>query len=537
MLWIGLHLHRLPLEVFDRGLPAFSAMNQADREAVKPCLPRLAVCDSLHVLHACDAALACGVRTGMRRATALALAPDLQVFERDAARERDALDQVATWTLQFTPSTSLQPPDGLLLEVERSLKLFGGLPTLLQQLHGGLAQLGFSASRGVAPTATGAWLLARAASARLHLRSTSADSQADDRFGPSDSASFDAQLAGLPATLLEAAQPHAQALDGMGIRTVSELLALPRAGLARRFGAALLAEIDRARGLRPEPRAWHRAPAAFHARLELLAQVDSADALLFAARRLLAQLAGWLAAHQAATCGLALAAQHDDRPATTIMLQLADASRDLDRFTVLLRERLSTIQLPAAVHTLALACDAVVPLAPSSGQLFATTADARGSLARLIERLQARLGRERVQRLLPVADHRPEHAYRVELVDALPAETAADRRSRQTATGSGRRPALPSSHSGLPGRGGLPRPLWLLREPLPLIERDHRPYHYGPLRLRAGPERIEGGWWDMRLVQRDYFIAEGDDAALYWVFLARGTEDSPPTWYLHGRFG
>jgi hypothetical protein len=42
----------------------------------------------------------------------------------------------------------------------------------------------------------------------------------------------------------------------------------------------------------------------------------------------------------------------------------------------------------------------------------------------------------------------------------------------------------------------------MLEKPQALTERNNRPYGHGPLTLLAGPERIESGWWDSRLVQR-----------------------------------
>jgi protein ImuB len=54
----------------------------------------------------------------------------------------------------------------------------------------------------------------------------------------------------------------------------------------------------------------------------------------------------------------------------------------------------------------------------------------------------------------------------------------------------------------------------------------------------AGPERIEGGWWDGHLVQRDYFIAEDESHSLLWVFRERpGGGATRPGWFLQGRFG
>ena len=60
-----------------------------------------------------------------------------------------------------------------------------------------------------------------------------------------------------------------------------------------------------------------------------------------------------------------------------------------------------------------------------------------------------------------------------------------------------------------------------------------------PLRLLSGPERIESGWWDAALAERDYFIAQLPGGALVWVYRARLPLAASPAsgWFLHGRFG
>ena len=58
----------------------------------------------------------------------------------------------------------------------------------------------------------------------------------------------------------------------------------------------------------------------------------------------------------------------------------------------------------------------------------------------------------------------------------------------------------------MPGPPGL-RPFWLLPAPEPLAEIGAAPHRGGPLKLLAGPERIESGWWDGSDVARDYFVA------------------------------
>jgi protein ImuB len=84
----------------------------------------------------------------------------------------------------------------------------------------------------------------------------------------------------------------------------------------------------------------------------------------------------------------------------------------------------------------------------------------------------------------------------------------------------------------------VPRPLWLLPEPIPLAEQQHRPVYGTPLTLLSGPERIESGWWDNQWAERDYFIARDEQHALLWIFRPRVPDAAVrDRWYLHGKFG
>ncbi|HSI57826.1 MAG TPA: DNA polymerase Y family protein, partial [Ideonella sp.] len=85
----------------------------------------------------------------------------------------------------------------------------------------------------------------------------------------------------------------------------------------------------------------------------------------------------------------------------------------------------------------------------------------------------------------------------------------------------------------------LTRPLWLLKPPQALPERHAQPcMGRHALRLLAGPERIETGWWDGGLVARDYFIAQAPEGELLWIYRLRPVPPAgEPGWFLHGRFG
>jgi protein ImuB len=499
MLWCAIYLHNLPLEVFQR------TANQAI-DLSKSTGLQLAVCDRHKVLMASVAAQTLGVNAGIKRATALALCPDIALVDRSATREQNALTQVATWALQFTPSVSLEA-QGLVMEIEPSLRLFGGLDSLLAQVKAGLDTLGFNAQIACAGTPSGAWLLAQ------HSDGAIAE------IGPQ----LNMRLASLPIALLSQTKPHLSALQAIGATTLKDLVQLPRAGLSRRFGKALLEELDKALGKLPDLREYYEAPIEFHSKLELMAQVETSEALLFAARRMLVELVGWLSARHCAVKAFELVALHDDRgprisPPTVFNIQFSEPNRELSRLSDLLREKLNTLSLKAPAHTLLLHCTQVQELPSASGHLFMMPQNAQQTLGRLVEKLQARLGRHQVLQIKLKPDYRPEAAFM--LSDFTPnISTEVDEIS--------------------PWAYGLPRPLWLMSTPLAIEERNQRPYWQGALQLLAGPERIEGGWWDNHFVQRDYFIAEDLQNNLYWIYRERGNhkQNVELGWFMQGRFG
>ncbi len=428
------------------------------------------------------------MRAGLGVATACAIAPGLALKARSPAQENAALTEIAAWAGQFTPQLSLDPPAGVLLEVAASLRLFGGSAALLRRIDAGLAELGFRAVAAAAPTPLAARLAARAGQAIVI-----------------DATQLAAALAPLPVALLDLDPAVAETLAAIGAASLGDCLRLPRAGLARRCGPELLRRLDQALGREPDPRPRYEAPPRFAARLELGWPAEGSEPILFAARRLLAGLAGFLAARQAGLESFAIDLEHGQRPPTRLLIGLAGRSRDEARLLGLLRERLARLVLEAPVVAVGLAADRVEALAGSSRKLFDDGRGGRESCARLLESLRARLGGEAVSGVRAVPAHRPEFAWE-----------AAEPGARQRA-------------EALCGR----RPLWLLEPPQALSAGEALPRLDGPLALLAGPERIESGWWDGRDCARDYYLASGTDNQLLWLFRDRRP---PHGWYLHGLF-
>ena len=442
MRWLAVHLPMLPLEVLGRGgageVPlAVVVRRQGER-----------------ILRCNAPALALGVRPGMALGAARALCAGLVVRTLNPGAEREALERLAAWALGFTPLVSLVPPRALLLDVGASLRLFGGPRPLLARVRDGLAGLGYQGRLALAPTPLGALVLAVQGGVGVQ----------EPPVVP-DAATLRAALADLPLGALGLRQREWEDLAALGLRRAGELLCLPVQGLRERLGPRRVDWLARLLGETPDPRPPFVPPARYRGSLELPAEVELTEALLFPCRRLLVELGGLLTGRQAGVEQLHWDLDHGRGPETRLTLGSARPLADPERWLDLLRARLERLELPAPVRALALTADGFRPLTPVCGDLFPDLKPpAQAPDPALLDRLRARLGPAAVRGLALAADHRPELAWRW----AEPGESG---------------PGLPRAD----------RPLWLLPNPEPLAERDGRPWLEGALELGPERERIDTG--------------------------------------------
>ena len=404
---------------------------------------------------------------------------------------------LACWAGRFTPQVNLAP-DALRMEISGSLRLFGGLPALLRLVRKDLAAMDIAAQLAVAATPLAALWLARSGS-------SAARSEVNAAICP-DLPATRAALAAVPLSALQLAPPLARRLEGFGLRCIGEVLALPRASLGARLGKAFVIDLARALGEVADPQTCFVFPEHFGQGLELPAPVEAAPVLLFAARRLIAALAGWLAARNAAVREIDWLIDHGHGAITTVPLAFSAPVHSASRIERVLKERLDTLALSAPVLALRLSAREVESREEHSLALFDGAGQRHEALAELMDRLAARLGPQAVQGLACHADHRPELASR----------SGPDK------------PCIKPTVTAMP-----PRPLWLVNPPEALREAHGRPQRGGPLTLLIGPERIESGWWDGCDARRDYFIAV--DSAGRWLWLFRDPRP-PGGWFLHGMF-
>jgi protein ImuB len=496
-MWIASFHPQLPLDL------AFRRWPEALQENLRATVP-LVVVQSRKVGWTSPCAEAAGIMLGMSESSACTRSADVMLVPRDTDAEGRAMTEAALWALHFTPEVAILP-SGLLLNVAASLRLFGGVQTIVTRVRDGLHELGLTASIAAAPTATAAWWLAQGSDGII---------AGHDRYCEI--------VDSLPATLIESIAPYAETLKAIGCKTIGQFRRLPRNGIVKRFGKAALIELDRCFGSEPELFNWYQAPERFCQRIELGARVETTELLLHSARRLLMQMTGFLAARFSAVTQFSLLLHHETvrlgkSPTTRIDVRLGTPSRDLEHLTLLMKEHLAKVVLESSVIEMTLSADELEQRAAPNTELFPTVASQSELLGRLIERLTSRLGPDAVTRIAVSPDHRPEKCT----VHVPPIAVR------------GTRPGVAVSGASFP-----PRPTWLLKDPIPLVTRQNKPFYGAPLRLLIGPERIETGWWDDEVIARDYFVALNEDSHLVlWVFRARiSADDEEPGWFLHGFF-
>jgi protein ImuB len=215
--------------------------------------------------------------------------------------------------------------------------------------------------------------------------------------------------------------------------------------------------------------------------------------------------------------------RHEHVPATLIRLGTARHERQAAVLLDLLARHFERTRLPAAITGIGIRCEDIHVIPPESLRLIEGGAGEDRHWPRLLDRLFARLGRERLSKPVARADHRPECAASVQKVSGL-FSRGTDRFSV--------RENKPDTFcdSGVLFRP--PRPIWLLHKPARLRASGRRPEWNGPLTLSKLPERIEQGWWDGGDLRRDYYLARNAAGAQLWVYRDRDDRG----WYLHGIF-
>ena len=306
-------------------------------------------------------------------------------------------------------------------------------------------------------------------------------------------------------------------LHKLGVRTVRAFLALPGAGVRRRFGPEAhrlhrLAAGDLWTPLQPQ-----RVKEPLVARCDLDDPETDAVRLLFHLKRLLDRVLATVAARHQALAELTLRLRLDRADAHVERIRPAVPTLDVVQVMNLVRLRLESLALGAGVTELRVTGRAVAVAAVQQGLFAERPSRDRAAAERALARVRAEFGDEAVVRALPCEAHLPEARFAWEPVGTVsppePREVACRPMVRRILA---RALALPADPRPRPGIGEK-RELEPGPEPGGRSVRDEGA---GYVRDLAGPYLVSGGWWHSA-VHREYYFVRLRDGDVLWVYYDR----------------
>ncbi|WP_227271997.1 Y-family DNA polymerase [Roseobacter weihaiensis] len=451
-----------------------------------------------------------GISTGGRVVDAQAIHPDLHVEPADLNGDQVLMQRLVHWARRWCPWTAQDGTDGLVLDVTGCAHLFGGEAALLRDITRRFAMQGLTAQVAMAPTRGAAQAMARYAPA--YSIAAQGDVAAD--------------LASLPVAALRLEGDMIRLLTRLGLKTIGALADVPRSALMRRFANMAadrnpLVLLDRALGRASGPLNAPPDHRHFMARARLAEPVI--DPLPHLAG-LVEDLCAALAAAEQGARQLQLTIYRIDSEYRTVRLATAQASGDPAHLLRLFDGKLDGIDPGFGFDLMTLEALRVEPVPLIQDRLDGTQ-DTQADVAGLLDRLTARLGKDKVTWSTWHETHKPE---RVE----------------------GRVPALSGAPCDPPDLS-RERPLHLLRpaEEVQVIyavpEGPPSQFHWRRVAYKtvryAGPERIAPEWWQDRAGTRlrDYYKVEVQDGRRFWLYREGVMEDGrggTPRWFMHGFF-
>ncbi|HRN88541.1 MAG TPA: DNA polymerase Y family protein, partial [Hyphomicrobium sp.] len=465
------------------------------------------------------AAADAGLAPGMRLADARARLGSLQVRQDDPMADTAALERLAHWATRYTPSVALfkaeSGTDGLFLDITGAAHLLGGEENLLADLAERLDAANLPARIAVAETPGAAWALAHFARTNRAILPAGTEANA---------------LAPLPIEALRLDPATAVTLRRLGLKRVGMLLGQHRAPFAARFEKELLLRLDRALGRAPEPLAFLTPPPAYTQIRTLLEPIDSEEAIVAVATRLMDDLVPRLETDGKGARALRLTLYRVDGAAHEIPFGLALPTRSPEHVARLLRLRLErharSLEAGFGFETLRLSVTVVEAMAPRQRTLARSDETERTRrCTRLHDALRQRLGPQSVRHLAPVESHLPERSQ----ISCMTPDDASSWPAFETAQ---------------------PRPPLLLAHPEPANVVALVP-DGPPLRIRwrgtlstiartQGPERIAAEWWrdGADAPTRDYYLVEDGTGRRLWLYREGipGRETTDARWFVHGLF-
>jgi protein ImuB len=440
-------------------------------------------------------------RRGVRRATSLvharAVCPELRTRIASPALDRAARAALLDAALGCSPRAAPAPRASGAWAAEAVVFVdASGVTSLFQSERGFATALVARAERLGLPA------VASVASSRsvAHIVARTLEAPGDCLvLPPGAEAAF---LSRLSLDVLDVSDALGERLTRFGVRTVGDLLALPRRALAQRLGPDALQLVARARGEEKEPPLPAPGAGLLCEAVDLEAPVDRLEPLAFVLQGLLSRLLERLEARQRACADLLLELGLEGGGRDARRVGLASPTLELRVLMRLVCHALETRPPEAPVVSAALSSEG---RAAASDQLdlFRPTGPAPSALERTLAELEALCGSGRVGAPERADDHRPDRFG----MRPFPIRRAAPPPAEEDPSPS---PRIALAVRAL--RPPVPAQVWL-RSGRP--ERIRSAIANGDVVHVAGPWRTTGGWWtaEQRFAY-DHFDVQIEDGTM-----------------------
>jgi len=482
----------------------------------------------------------------MPLATARAMVPALTILDHEPDADLKTLNAIADWCDRFTPLVALNRstqglesiPEGLVLDISGCAHLFGGEAMLMKTLCHTLTRRGFVVSAAIAGTAIAARALTRFA----HGVIVPPGEEADAMFT-------------LPVSTLGIDQTITTGLRRAGLKTIGDVAGRSRHEISARFGADFTNVLQQALGEADAPISPRKPVPDYVTEKRFAEPVLTSDVLLRTLGELAEVLTAAMERHGKGARRLEASFFRTDGVVRVIAVDAGQAVTDARIALRLFNERLDALADPLdpgfGFDLVRLAASQTASVT-SAQYGFDPTAHEADDVARLIDRLSARLGANRVIRYVPQDTHIPEYAVMRQPAQRKPPDIdigLARYRHQQCASRPG--PTCDVGWLAHPPHEPPNRPLRLFETPERIkvgfaLVPDGPPTSFSWRQLthrviRAeGPERIAMEWWraDGKTLTLDYFRVEDDMGLRFWLFREGlfGRELVQPHWFLHGLF-
>lgn len=500
-----------------------------------------------------------GKSAPLRSAAAASTKELVSFHEWTSSADRHTLAAVAELTRRYAPTVGLDCmplPDSLLLDITGCGPLFGGEAALAELLLRDLKLAGWTGRIAIADTIAAVWALTHTEHAAPEVRRSSQTSSSNTSRQNTSRAAENAHLYELPIQIIPpgmqqqeiARLPIAasrlplkdlQILAHLGIRSIAQLLSLPREDLPSRLSKMAVERVHQLLALTEESIVPlpESNPVAAVWNSEFPAKTF--DDIRQVLQHLVENIAEHIERRRIACSVLISELTCVSGNKLTLSAGVVKPTQSAELMFEVLSLRLETLPLTEPVSAISMTAQTVPIPVSRQRDLFSPTEHIRPQeeLATLIARLSNRMGPQSVSTVRIQADPRPEYSI---VLDPVIADADSTQRASQSEHML-QRLTEPDPDASRNSERTLPRPLRLLATPQQIAGRDceERP----PERISAlgeqrrivdlqGPERIQTAWWTDKPCHRDYFRAITETGGELWIYRDLQTG----LWYLHGLF-